>query len=168
MQEAHQDFTGQGALLGLRTEADLAGDSPWTQLTFSAVVVRWNSRGFGPEEVARLPSRDVKVCKTLKAGTDYSESPPSRPPSQSNTGSNSILEPGLEVTWCHLLRRTSFGLRRLFPPAVRSRSASVVRTDSACIRPPSLSTRNAPQKVLLKGMASNVLPWSTSNRIARP
>ena len=47
-QDAHQDFTGAGALLGLRTKADLAGDDQWTQLAFGAVVVGGDGCLLGP------------------------------------------------------------------------------------------------------------------------
>src|ERR1700683_4363688 len=46
-QDAHQDFTGPSALLGLRTEADLAGNDQWTQLAFGAVVVGGGGGLFG-------------------------------------------------------------------------------------------------------------------------
>ncbi len=42
VQDAHQDFTGLGSLLRLRTEADLAGNDQRTQLAFGAVVVSRN------------------------------------------------------------------------------------------------------------------------------
>ena len=48
VQDAHEDFTGQSALLGLRTEADLARDDQWAQLAFGAVVLRRDGWAFGP------------------------------------------------------------------------------------------------------------------------
>src|SRR5665213_2875666 len=47
-QDAHQGFTGPSALLGLRTEADLAGNDQWTQLAFGAVVVGGDGGLLGP------------------------------------------------------------------------------------------------------------------------
>ena len=48
VQDTHQDFPGLSALLGLRTEADLAGDDQGTQLAFGAVVVSGDSWMLGP------------------------------------------------------------------------------------------------------------------------